>query len=352
MPHQTDTPRTLRTAAALAAAGLVDDAEPLAPVLDEFALAITPAMADLIDPGDPDDPIAAQFVPRVAELRVLPVELADPIGDAPFTPTPGITHRYPDRVLLKPLHTCPVYCRFCFRREKVGPGGEALAQKELEAALDYVRERPEVWEVILTGGDPLLLAPRLLGRILQQLDAIPHVQVIRIHTRVPVVDPRRISAALLDVLRRETPVFVVLHCNHARELTDDAARACAALVDRGVPMLSQSVLLRGVNDSVEALEALLRRLVTLRVKPYYLHHTDLARGTGHFRVDIETGQRLVAALRGRLSGLCQPTYVLDLPGGHGKVPIGPVYLEQRTEDGRWRIRDPRGTLHTYPPSIP
>ncbi|PRQ03429.1 L-lysine 2,3-aminomutase [Enhygromyxa salina] len=337
---------SVKTAAELRERGLIEPGELIAVerVVARFAATITEELVELINPDDPDDPIAAQFVPRAEELTLAPEELADPIGDEPHTPVPGITHRYPDRVLLKPLHVCPVYCRFCFRREVVGPGTGVLAEAELEAALAYIREHSEIWEVILTGGDPLVLSPRRLGALIAALDAIEHVRVIRIHTRVPVVDPRRINDELLAALAVASAVYVVLHCNHPRELSARAAEACARIVNAGVPMLSQSVLLRGVNADADTLEALFRRLVELRVKPYYLHHGDLARGTGHFRTTIETGQALTRALRGRVSGLCQPTYVLDIPGGHGKVPIGANYIEQ---DGQ--IADINGELHEYPP---
>lgn len=231
----------------------------------------------------------------------------------------------------------------------MGPGGEVLRPEQLEAALGYVAGHPDIWEVILTGGDPLALAPAVLGRILIALDVIPHVKVIRVHSRVPVVAPDRISSALLKALRIHTPVWIGLHTNHAQELTSGAWSAIGRLVDAGHPLVSQTVLLAGVNDSVEALETLFRKLVELRVKPYYLHHGDLAEGTSHLRTSIETGQRLVDQLRGRLSGLWQPTYVLDLPGGFGKVPVGPSWIEGRTADGRWRIRDIHGDVHGYPP---
>ena len=298
------------------------------------------------------DPVGRQFLPHPAELETRPEERFDPIGDDPFTPVKGITHRYPDRVLLKPVHVCPVYCRFCFRREKVGPGGEALSAAELEAALDYVRRHPEVWEVILSGGDPMVLSPRRLAEIVTALDAIPHVATVRLHTRVPVVEPERVTAELVAALRaaRETAVWVVLHTNHPREMTPGARAACARLVDGGVPMLSQSVLLAGVNDDADTLAELFRTLVSQRIKPYYLHHPDLARGTSHFRVTLETGQALLRRLRGRVSGLCQPTYVLDLPGGHGKVPVGPTYAEPDRETDTWTLQDPWGTTHSYPPA--
>jgi lysine 2,3-aminomutase len=320
----------------------------IAAVAREFALAVTPAMAGLIDPADPADPIAAQFIPSAAELATAPEERADPIGDERHSPVKGIVHRYPDRVLLKPLHACPVYCRFCFRREMVGPGGEALSAAELEAALGYIRARPEIWEVILTGGDPLAMAPRRIGEIVAALDAVPHLGVIRVHSRVPIVDPERVTPALLQALAAEKAVFLVIHANHPRELAPAARAACRRLVGAGIPLLSQTVLLRGVNDDAATLTALMRGLVAMRVKPYYLHHGDLARGTAHFRTGIAEGQAILRAMRGRASGLCQPAYVLDIPGGHGKSPIGPSYLEA-AEEGGWRVEDWRGECHPYPP---
>ena len=302
-----------------------------------------------MDPSDPRDPIAAQYLPRVEELHVRPDELTDPIGDAVHTPILGITHRYPDRVLLKPVHVCPVYCRFCFRREVVGPGGGALSPAELEAALAWIRDHEEVWEVILTGGDPLILSPRRLGDLVRAVAAIDHVAVIRVHTRVPVADPKRVTDELVAALRCSKTTYVVLHANHARELTPEAVEACARIVDAGIPMLSQSVLLRGVNDDAATLEALFRALVVHRIKPYYLHHPDLAAGTSHFRVGIDEGRALTAALHANTSGLCRPTYVLDIPGGHGKVPAGPAWIDGPDERGRYEVRDRAGRTHRYPP---
>jgi lysine 2,3-aminomutase len=342
--------RGARSVADLVAAGVVDEAlaAALAAVEERYAVAVTPEVLELLRSADPGDPIARQFVPDPRELDARPEESSDPIGDDAYSPVKGIVHRYPDRVLLKPIHVCPVYCRFCFRREKVGPGGEALTPGELAAALDYVRRQTQVWEVILTGGDPLLLSPRRLRELVAELDAVPHVRVVRLHTRVPVVDPDRVTAELVAALRAPTAVWVAVHTNHPRELTAAALAACARLVDGGVPLVSQTVLLRGVNDDPAVLEELLRTLVANRVKPYYLHHPDLARGTAHWRVDLATGRRLVRRLRGRLSGLAQPTYVLDLPGGHGKVPAGPAWVEE-TAPGEYRAEDPWGGRHRYPP---
>jgi lysine 2,3-aminomutase len=316
-------------------------------VAAQFSVALTEEVVALIDPADPADPIAAQFMPTLAELHTADDERADPIGDERWSPVPGIVHRYSDRVLLKPSLVCPVYCRFCFRREQIGARGQVLGRAALDRAYAYIRERPEIWEVIVTGGDPFLLSPRRIAAIVKTLAAIGHVQVIRFHTRVPVVDPRRVSGPLVAALEADKAVYVVIHANHPRELTAAAKAAVTRLTRAGIPVLSQSVLLRGVNDDAAVLEALFRTLVAMRVKPYYLHHPDLARGTGHFRGDIADGQRLMRELRGRASGLCQPTYVLDIPGGHGKVPVGPCWLH-RDDDG-WIVEDRAGERHRYPP---
>ena len=316
-------------------------------VAAEFAVAVTEDMAELIDVDNDRDPIAAQFLPSRAELTAGEEELADPIGDERWSPVPGIVHRHPDRVLLKPILLCPVYCRFCFRREVVGKKAAMLDRAALESAFGYVRQRPQIWEVIVTGGDPFLLGPRRVGEIVRALDRIPHLGVIRFHTRVPVADPRRVTPRLVEALAAEKAVYVVIHANHPRELTAKAREAALKLSRVGIPLLSQTVLLRGINDDAGVLEALFRGLVAMRVKPYYLHHADLARGTSHFRTGIVTGQRLVRALRGHVSGLCQPTYVLDIPGGYGKVPIAPCAVSSSEEDD-WIVEDSAGIRHRYP----
>ena len=320
-------------------------------VAEQFAVAVTEDMAELIDPTDPDDPIAAQFVPRAAELDSAADDRPDPIGDERWSPLPGLVHRYADRVLLKPILTCPVYCRFCFRREQVGKRHGSLAPVALDRAFGYIAEHPEIWEVIVTGGDPFLLSPRRIAALVRRLDAIPHLAVIRFHTRVPVVEPRRVSAALVAALAVEKGLYVVIHANHPRELTPAMREAVGRLIQAGIPVLSQSVLLRGVNDDAAVLEALFRGLVAMRVKPYYLHHPDLARGTGHFRLGIGEGQALVAALRGRVSGLCQPGYVLDIPGGYGKVSIAASAAQPGKRAGSWVVEDPAGLKHRYPPQV-
>jgi len=353
---------TLREPTELAAHGLVsvNDLPVLEKVAARYAVAVTPDVAALIDPDDPLDPIARQYIPRGEELLVQPNEKPDPIGDDVHSPVSGIVHRYPDRVLLKLVHVCAVYCRFCFRREMVGPGkATALSEGAYGNALAYIRAHPQIWEVILTGGDPLMLSPRRLSEVMSDLARIKHVQVIRIHTRVPVVEPRRISDKMVSALKVSgATTWVALHANHVRELTPKARAACAAMIDAGIPMVSQSVLLRGVNDDPETLEALMRGFVECRIKPYYLHHGDLAPGTSHLRTTLLEGQEIMRALRGRLSGLCQPEYVIDIPGGHGKAPAGPNYLspensftEGREPGGetRYRIVDYCGDVHLYPP---
>lgn len=360
---KTNLARTLREPADLVAEGLAPAAAlpALERVAARYAVAITPALVELIDKSDPDDPIARQFVPSANELQMQPGENADPIGDHPHSPVSGIVHRYPDRVLFKLVHVCAVYCRFCFRREMVGPGKEnALSDGAYRAAIDYIRAHDEIWEVILTGGDPLTLSPRRMSEIMADLAAIDHVKIIRLHTRVPVADPARISEEMVAALKvGGATTWVALHANHARELTGPARAACARLADAGIPLVSQSVLLRGVNDTAAALSDLMRAFVECRIKPYYLHHGDLAPGTAHLRTTLAEGQELMRQLRGRVSGLCQPDYVIDIPGGAGKSPVGPNYVlaAQNTAAGmreagaetRYRILDYCGDVHLYPP---
>jgi lysine 2,3-aminomutase len=279
-------------------------------------------------------------VPDGEELVEAPHERADPIGDDALSPLPGIVHRYADRVLLKPLLVCPVYCRFCFRREHVGPDGGLLNEAQLEAAFGYIESRPELREVILTGGDPLMLSPRRMAAIMRRLAVIPHVETIRLHSRLPLTAPERLTEPMAEALDVDRAVWLVVHANHAREFTPEGRAALRRIQARGIPVLGQSVLLRGVNDSAEALEGLFRAMLAARVKPYYLHQLDPAPGTARFHVPIAEGQALLRQLRGRVTGLAWPTYVLDIPGGHGKVPIGPDYLSSQAE-----VRDPAGITH-------
>jgi lysine 2,3-aminomutase len=322
-PIAQDQSRTLRSPQDLVRAGLV--AETALPVLEEvaarYATAITPAMATLINPDDPADPIGLQYIPDAAELISAPHELEDPTADAPFTPVKGVVHRYPDRALLKALLACPVYCRFCFRREKVGPDGGLLTEAELQEALAWFEGNTAIREVILTGGDPLMLSARRLSEILGRLAGMAHIETLRIHTRVPVADPARVTGALVAAMRQAKPVFIAVHANHAREFTPDAAVALARLAEAGVPLLGQTVLLRGVNDAAPALEALLRAMIRNRIKPYYLHSLDPAPGTARFQVPEDDGLALMAALRGRLPGHALPFFVRETPMGGGKRPV-------------------------------
>jgi len=319
----------------LLAHGLVtpEEATGLEAVTERYAVAVTPTMLDLIDKADPQDPIRAQFVPSILELQQSPEESADPIDDAAFSPVPGLVHRYEDRVLLKVLSVCPVYCRFCFRREMVGPG-------------EYIRARPQIFEVILTGGDPFMLSARRARELVQALAAIEHVKVVRWHTRVPVVAPERVTDDFVGALRVEgVASWVAIHANHPREFTPEAKAAIVRLREAGISLVSQSVLLRGVNDRLDVLQDLMRGFVALGVKPYYLHHPDLAPGTGHFRLPIAEGQDLMAGLRGTLTGLAQPTYVLDVPGGAFKAPLDPTYV--RETEGGLQLLDGTGLWHDY-----
>jgi lysine 2,3-aminomutase len=305
---------TLRSPAALAAEGLIDPASRagIERVAARYAIAITPDVLDAIDRADPADPVARQYVPDARELDTTPEEHADPIGDDSHAPVKGIVHRYSDRALLKPTHA-------------------TLDPAELDAALAYIRDTPAIREVILTGGDPLILSPRRLRDLVERLSAIDHVDWLRVHSRVPVADAGRVTPELIDALKAGKTIWVAVHVNHARELTPAALAACALLVDAGIPLVSQTVLLKGVNDDADTLDALFRALVKNRIKPYYLHHGDLAPGTSHFRTTLDDGRVLMRELRGRLSGLAQPAYVLDIPGGAGKIPAGPDWFDA---DGR------------------
>ena len=342
--------RPLKLPAEIIAAGLAapERLAALEAVAARYAVAITPALAELIDASDPADPIARQFVPDARELIAHAWESPDPIGDELKSPIKGVVHRYPDRVLLKLVSVCAVYCRFCFRRETVGPGEGVLSDAELSAALDYIRGDARIWEVVLTGGDPLVLSARRIAEVTRALAAIPHVKILRWHTRLPVAAPERVTPAMARALTagHDKTVYVALHANHAREMTPQARAACARLIGAGAAMVSQTVLLKGVNDNIDALEALMRALVEARVKPYYLHHADLAPGTKHFRTSIAAGQALVRELRQRASGLAQPTYVLDIPGAFGKAPIAAPSVRS-SDDGAYEVMDSSGAMHSY-----
>lgn len=296
-----------------------------------------------------EDPVGRQYFPDGRETIVALNEDADPIGDHAYSPVKGIVHRYPDRALLKITDTCAVYCRFCFRKEMVGKGEGVLSADELFSSLSYIRGHKELREIILTGGDPLTLSNRRIEDLLKELAAIEHLDIIRIHTRAPLVQPERVDeglAALFSSLKKA--LYIVLHVNHAQEIDAKVKDAFFRLSRSGAVLLSQTVLLKGVNDDAEILEDLFRTLLANRVKPYYLHHPDLAPGTGHFQVSIKQGQDIIKSLRGNISGLAYPTYVLDLPGGYGKMPLTPSYLEALSND-TYIVEDYKGQKHLYPP---
>ncbi|MGQ7846719.1 lysine-2,3-aminomutase-like protein [Granulosicoccus sp. 3-233] len=314
-------------------------------VIRKFSVAITPHVMDTLLQKEGSG-LSRQFLPSVAELDESSAESSDPIGDQSHSPVPGIIHRYEDRLLLNVVQTCAVYCRYCFRRENVGSGNAGLTPSQLEHALDYIRADSNLWEVILSGGDPLTLSPRRLEYIISQLRDMAHIGIVRFHTRVPTVAPEKINNELIAALKQHPAVYLVLHVNHPDELTPPVCEKLSLLADAGIPLLSQSVLLRNINDNADVLTRLFRKLLVNRVKPYYLHHGDLAKGTRHFRTSIAQGQALMKELRGPVSGLCQPHYVLDLPGGAGKVPIGPQYLTT-TGENTHTVEDVAGCSHCY-----
>ncbi|KIH76197.1 L-lysine 2,3-aminomutase [Geoalkalibacter ferrihydriticus] len=319
------------------------DAAALEAVCARYPLRITPQYLDLIE--EPGDAIWRQCVPDVRELHDDQAQV-DPLNEDHLAPLSHAVHRYPDRVLLLVAGTCATYCRFCTRKRKVGCRGMEVSFGEVMAGIEYVARTPSVRDVILSGGEPLLMSDLLLKEILERLRRIPHVEIIRIGTRAPVVLSARITPSLCALLRQCHPLFVNTHFNHPRELTPEAMEACLRLADAGVPVGNQTVLLRGVNDDAATLEELFRALLKLRVRPYYLHHMDLVRGTGHFRTRLETGLEIMAALRGTLSGLAIPHYVVDLPGGRGKVPIVPESVEKLGDVAV--LRAPRGERVEFP----
>lgn len=294
-----------------------------------------------------DDPVARQYYPSADEKIISLKESPDPIGDYANSPLKGLVHRHADRVLLKITDICAVYCRFCFRKEMVGKGQGILKDREIKNILSYIEQHEEINEVIFSGGDPLTLSNRRLAALLQQLEKINHIDIIRFHTRAPIVMPERIDQQFINIINDcSKAVYIVLHVNHAQEINQTIIDMLGLLAKSKAVLLSQSVLLKGVNDNVDALSNLLRTLVKHSVKPYYLHHPDLAPGTGHFRVSIAQGQALMKELRGKISGLCMPSYVLDIPGGFGKIPVDYCYLSALQENG-YNIEDTRGTIHHY-----
>ncbi len=291
--------------------------------------------------------VARQYIPNDAELNILTDESSDPIGDEKHSPVGGIIHRYPDRVLFKVSNICDVYCRYCFRGDMIGAGSYSLNDDDLTRAIEYIESQKQVWEVILSGGDPLVLSARRLGKIFDALDEIEHVKIIRIHTRIPVSNPLKINDTLLSVLKDSSKaVHIVLHVNHAAEITSDVSAVIFKFRQNNCSVLSQSVLLNGVNDDAKILEDLFKKLISIHVKPYYLHHMDRAKGTSHFRVSIKRGQEIMRELQGRVSGICLPKYMLDIPHGHGKIPIDVPYINM-LDDDKYCVEDYKGRKHSY-----
>lgn len=315
----------------------------LGQVIANFPLRINPYFANLIQ--SPGDPIWRQVVPDRAELHddVCP---ADPLGEEKLSPVPNLVHKYPDRVLFLVSGSCAAYCRFCTRKRMVGSRDMCIGTANLRAGYAYLRDHPEVREVLLSGGDPLLLADEVIGEILSSLRAIPSIEVIRIGTRVPSVLPMRVTARLTDILRQHHPLYINTHFNHPMEITEEAARACAMLADAGIPLGCQTVLLRGVNDNAGTIAQLMTMLLRIRVKPYYLFQADLTRGTNHFRTHSSVGIAIMRRLYGHISGMAIPTLALDAPGGKGKIPLTPSYIVQSGDE--LRFTNFRGEPCTYP----
>ncbi len=323
-----------------------DEREGLAHTSELFRTGATPYYASLMDTGHADCPIRRQTLPHVHELNFRDEELRDPLGEDTHTPVPCIFHKYPDRCLLYVVDRCAIYCRHCNRRRIVG--GEAPPKKdELEQALSYIERETRIRDVLISGGDPLLLSTRRLDEILGRLRSIEHVEIIRIGTRVPVVLPMRIDEELCQTLAKHHPVFVNTHFNHPVEITEESRRACEALVNHGIPVGNQAVLLRGINSSVRCLRALMRKLIRMRVRPYYLFQGDTVMGTDHLRTSVESAIELMGGLRGWMSGMAVPQLVIDAPGGGGKIPIGPEYLQELGTD-EVVLRNYRGLEVRYP----
>ena len=314
--------------------------------LGTLRMAITPYYLSLINPSDPHDPVRRQAVPTAAEVQRSPADLLDPLHEDTDSPVPGLTHRYPDRVLLLVTDQCSMYCRHCTRRRFAGQHDSAVAVSQIDACIDYVARTPSVRDVLLSGGDPLLLSDDRLEYIISRLRAIEHVEIIRIGSRTPVVCPQRITPALCDMLKKYHPIWLNTHFNHPNEVTEESAAACARLADAGIPLGNQSVLLAGVNDCVHVMKKLVHELVKIRVRPYYIYQCDLSYGLEHFRTPVAKGIEIIEGLRGHTSGYCVPTFVVDAPGGGGKIPVMPNYVVSQSAH-RVILRNFEGVITTY-----
>ncbi len=304
----------------------IEQGEEIEASLGKLRMAITPYYATLIDPADHNCPIRKQAVPTAKELHFSEIDMEDPLHEDVDSPTPGLTHRYPDRVLLLITDQCSMYCRHCTRRRFAGVTDCALPRQKIDAAVDYIKQHAQIRDVLLSGGDPLLFSDDRLEDVLTRIRAIPHVEIIRIGTRLPVVLPQRITAGLVNMLKRYHPIYLNTHFNHPKEVTAASEMACARLNDAGIPVANQSVLLRGINDRPDVMKKLVHLLLKMRVRPYYIYQCDLSQGIGHFRTPISTGIEIIESLRGHTSGLAVPVYVVDAPGGGGKIPVSPQYL--------------------------
>jgi lysine 2,3-aminomutase len=313
----------------------------------KLAMAITPHYFNLIDRTDPNCPIRRQVIPRVEETWVSPYEMADPCGEDSHMPVPGLVHRYPDRVLFLVTDRCASYCRYCTRSRVVSGAGAQELETDFEAAFQYLEEHSEVRDVLLSGGDPLLFSDAKLERILKRLRSIEHIEFVRIGSRIPIFLPQRITPALCEMLQQFHPLFLSVHVNHPRELTSEVKAGLERLANHGIPIGNQSVLLRGVNDSLEVMRSLVHKLLLCRVRPYYLYQLDLIEGSSHLQVPIAKGIEIIEGLRGHTTGYAIPQYVIDAPGGGGKVPINPDYMMQRNSE-RVVIRNFEGRVFEYP----
>ena len=314
--------------------------------LGTLRMAITPYYLSLIDPEDPHDPVRRQAIPTTKELHRSTADLEDPLHEDTDSPVPGLTHRYPDRVLVLTTDQCSMYCRHCTRRRFAGQTDSAVPVDKIDKCIDYVAAHPEVRDVLLSGGDVLMLSDERLDYIFTRLRAIPHVEIVRLGSRTPVVMPQRITPELCAVLKKHHPVWLNTHFNHPNELTAEAAAACAMLADAGVPLGNQSVLLAGVNDCVHVMKKLVHELVKNRVRPYYIYQCDLSLGLEHFRTPVSKGIEIIEGLRGHTSGYCVPTFVVDAPGGGGKTPVMPNYIISQTPR-RVILRNYEGVITTY-----
>lgn len=323
-----------------------EEVEGVRKCLITLRMAITPYFLSLFDVNDTNDPIRKQAIPTASELKQSCGELDDPLCEESNSPVPGLTHRYPDRVLLLVTDQCSMYCRHCTRRRFAGHNDKQLPMDQVKNAIDYIARTPEVRDVLISGGDPFLLSDDNLEYIIKRLKDIPHVEVIRIGTRTPVVMPQRITHELVDMLKKYHPIWVNIQFNHPDEITEESKKACEMLADAGIPLGNQSVLLRGINDCVHVMRKLVQELVRIRVRPYYIYQCDLAMGLGHFRTSVSRGIEIMEGLRSHTSGFCVPTYVIDVPGGGGKIPIMPNYVISQGY-GKIILRNFEGVISTY-----